>query len=120
VPTLICIRNKEKVGLLHETLKKKDFVDDGIQYTNANILECIDNSEEYYFPKYRSGKIKDIPARQFVHRSGALFMRSIQDSQGWVILAGIENYRHANTENGFREIAGQIIREVTQLVKEEE
>jgi hypothetical protein len=103
-----------------EILKGMGFVDDGIQFTNASVLECIDSSGEYEFPKYRSGKIKNIPARQYVHRSGALFMRNIQDRQGWTILAGIENYRHANKENAFRETACQIVREVSELVAQQE
>lgn len=101
---------------MDKLLISKGFVHDGIQFTNANVLECIDDYDGYDFPKYRSGKYREISARQYVHRSGALFIRNIIDRQGWAILAGIENYRHASKENEFREIAGRIIREVSQLV----
>ena len=94
-------------------MKKKDFVDDGIHFTDSQVLECTGDSHEYDFPKYRSGKVKTIPARQFVHRSGALLIRKILDRQGWAILAGMENYRHASNENGFRDIAVKILREVS-------
>jgi hypothetical protein len=114
---LICVRNKETADLLDDALKKKDFVADGIHFTDSQVLECIENSEEYDFPKFRiSGEIKNIPARQYVHRSGALFIRNMRDRQGWAILAGIENYRNADKENDFREIAKKMMREVSQLV----
>jgi len=51
-----------------------------------------------------------------VHRSGALFIRAIRDQQGWAILAGIENNRHANKENGFREMAKTLMQKVTGIV----
>jgi hypothetical protein len=105
-----------KADLLDEALKERDFIHDGIQFNDPQLLICIDKSEEYDFPKYRSGKIKSIPARQYVHRSGALFIRKICDRQGWTILAGIENNRHASTENGFREIAKRVLREVSEVV----
>ena len=94
-----------------------DFVDDGVHFTDSQVLDCIEDSKQYDFPKYRfTGKIKSILARQYVHRSGTLFIRSIRDRQGWAILAGIGNYRHASKENGFREKAKVILKSVTQLV----
>ena len=117
VPTLLCLRDKDKAELLDESLKSLDFVEDGIYMTDSQVLECIDDSEGYDFPKSRfNGKVKNIPARQFVHRSGALFFRVIRDQQGWAILAGIENYRHASKENRFRDIAKQMVHSVAKMV----
>ena len=116
-PNLICIRDKQKASLLEDELKKIDFVDDGIHFTDPQMLECIENSQAFQFPKHRfTGKIKNFPARQYVHRSGALFIRAIRDQQGWAILAGIENNRHANKENGFREMAKTLMQKVTSIV----
>ena len=85
---------------------------DGITITSPQFLECIDNSEDYRFPHYRSGRVKAIPAPQFVHRSGAIFFRKLTDREGKAILVGIENYRHASEENNFREIAKSLIKKV--------
>lgn len=93
-----------------------DFVDDGIRFTDGQVLECVERSKEFDFPRYRNGKIKRIPSKQYVHRSGALFIRNVRDRQGWSILVGIENYRHANKENGFREIALDKLGRVADLV----
>eukprot|EP00980_Cylindrotheca_fusiformis_P010443 scaffold2322_cov135-Cylindrotheca_fusiformis.AAC.2 len=115
VPSLFCIRDSKKAARVDAVLKSKGFVDDGVRLTDGSVLECIDRSEEYDFPR-RRGKIKSIPGKQYVHRSGALFMRNIMDQQGWTILAGIENYRHASKENEFRKIASRLVREVAGLL----
>lgn len=94
-----------------------DFLDDGIRFTQGQVLDCIENSHEFDFPRYRNGKVRSIPSRQLVHRSGALFIRDIRDRQGWSILVGIENYRHASRENRFRETALEILRHVSNLVQ---
>lgn len=85
---------------------------DGVTITSPQFLECIENSDDYRFPHYRSGRVKAIPAPQFVHRSGAIFIRKLTDREGKTILVGIENYRHASEENKFRHIAKSVIKEV--------
>lgn len=104
---------------MEEILKSEGFVYDGIQFTEAtSVLECIDNSEAYDFRRMSSGKFCSIQGRQYVHRSGAVFMRALIDRQGWAILAGIENYRHASKENSFREIASKTIRKLSKAFSE--
>ena len=116
-PTFITIREPKKADAVDETLSKLDFVYDGITITSPQFLECIENSDEYRFPHYRSGRVKAIPAPQFVHRSGAIFIRKLTDREGKAILVGIENYRHASEENKFREIAKSVIRSVLDSIK---
>lgn len=100
-----------------EELKKMDFVDDGVRFTNGHVVDFIEKSYEFDFPKYRNGKVRGIPSRQYVHRSGALFIRDIRDRQGWSILVGIENYRHASKENKFRDTALETLRQIARLVE---
>jgi hypothetical protein len=90
-------------------------VDDGIYYTDPQVLECIDNGGEFDFPKLRHGKILRMPSRQFVHRSGFLFVREIRDRQGWAILVGIENGRRQR-ETGFSETIKRLFQEVSKQV----
>ena len=104
MPTFITIRDTKKAEAIGEALLKLDFVYDGITMTSPQFVECIDNSDDYRFPRYRSGRAKAIPSPQFVHRSGAIFIRKLTDRQGKAILIGIENYRHASNENMFRDI----------------
>ena len=117
MPTFICVRGKKKAHIIDKVLKELDFVYDGLAITSPHFLECIGSSRDYSFPKYRSGKIKSIPSPQFVHRTGALFIRKIIDRHGNVILAGIENYRHASNENMFREITRKVVSDLIDSIK---
>ncbi len=101
---------------MEKELEIMDFIDDGIRFTFGQVLDCIGKSHEFDFPKYRNGRFKSIPSRQYVHRSGALFIRNLRDRQGWSILVGIENYRHATKENKFRETALEKLRAVSMVV----
>jgi hypothetical protein len=89
-------------------------VDDGIFYTEPHILACIDDVEDFDFPKYRNGKVRHISGKQYVHRSGAFFVRKMRDRQGWAILVGIENSRTASRD-GFKESVRSILCNVEEL-----
>jgi hypothetical protein len=79
-------------------------------------LECIDDGKDFSFARYSSGKVKSIACPQFVHRSGALFIRKVTDRFGKVILVGIENYRHASKENMFREVTREVVHELADRI----
>lgn len=116
VPPMICVRDAQTADLLDKALLDNMFADDGIHFTDImQVLSCVDSGEEFDFPKYRSGKVRHVPGRQFVHRSGTLFVRKIRDRQGWAIIVVIENSREASRD-GFRETVQRILREVYQLV----
>ena len=117
MPTFITIRDTKKAEAIEEALLKLDFVYDDITITSPQFLECIDNSDDYRFPHYRSGRVKAIRSPQFVHRSGAIFIRKLTDRQGKAILVGIENYRHASNENMFRDIAKSVMKDVFAMVE---
>ena len=99
-----------------QKLLQMDFVHDGTRFTDGQVLDRIERSDEFDFPKYRNGKLKGIPSRQYVHRSGALFIRNLRDRQGWSILVGIENHRQATIDNNRRSTALQLIRTVARAV----
>lgn len=118
MPTLLVLRNKAQADTLDDELKKMDFVDDGIRFTNGRVLECIESGEQFDFPKFRNGKVKAIPSLQYVHRSGTLFIRHLRDRQGWSILAGFINSRHANLDNGLQNMAIDRLRKVRKMVSD--
>lgn len=118
VPTVLTLRDKGKVDELTRQLMENEFIDDGIRFTDSQVLDCIEQSEDFNFPRYRSGKIRSIPSRQYVHKTGALFIRNIRDRQGWSILAAMENYRHESKENGNRETAGDLLHWFSKTVGE--
>lgn len=99
-----------------EELRKMEFIYDGTRFTNGQVLDRIERSHEFDFPKYRNGKVRGIPSRQYVHRSGALFIRFIRDRQGWSILVGIENHRHAAQDKKLRDTALELLRRVARSI----
>jgi hypothetical protein len=116
VPTFICIDDKEKAKQIDAGLQVLDFIYDGVVITTPQFLSVLENSQHYNFPQYRSGKVRSIPAHQYVHRSASIFIRKLQDEEGKVILVGIENYRHASNENKFRDTAKKVLKEVFAMV----
>lgn len=97
-----------------------DFVNDGVFYTQTKpILECIESGDAFDF-----GRRLSTAARQYVHRSGTLFVRLIRDRRGWVIVVVIANVPHikrdeergATAKMAFRQLALL----VSSLVEEEE
>jgi hypothetical protein len=116
VPTFFCINDKEKAKHVDGALEKLDFIYDGVTVTTPQFLSVLDDSESYAFPQYRSGKVKSIPAPQYVHRSASIFIRRIEDKHGKVILVAIENYRHASSENRFRDTAKKVLKEIFAMV----
>lgn len=97
---------------MDEAILERGFVDDGIHLTEKSFLDCIDNSHEYKF-----GRRRRVAARQFVHRSGTLFIRLIRDEDGRVILVGIENRMIIGRDSGQRKISRSAFRRIADFVE---
>jgi hypothetical protein len=91
-PAIFTIRDAKKALLLDTTMLAIDFIHDGVFYTDARqIAECIQDGQiEFDFGQRWS---KQPAARQFVHRSGSLFVRIITDKKGWALVVAFSNYR---------------------------
>jgi hypothetical protein len=111
-PSFLCIRKKEDADLIDDVILERGFVDDGIHLTEKTFLDCIDMADEYQF-----GRRRRVAARQFVHRSGTLFLRLLRDENGSVILVGIENRMLTGKDSRRREIARAAFRRVEAFVK---
>jgi len=116
-PPTFCVRDEEKAKLLYTSLLDLDFVNDGVFYTQTKpILECIENGNEFDF-----GRRLSTAARQFVHRSGVLFVRLIRDRRGWLVVVVIPNSHHIKKDEAkFEPIAKKAFRDLANLVKEDE
>ena len=112
-PPTFCVRDDEKAKLLYTSLLDLDFVNDGVFYTQTKpILECIENGDAFDF-----GRRLSTAARQFVHRSGTLFVRLIRDRHGWVIVVVIPNGMYIKKdEDKLEGIARTVFRDLVQLV----
>jgi hypothetical protein len=87
-----------------------------VTVTTPQFLSVLDNSDNYAFPQYCSGKVKSIPVTQYIHRSASIFIRRIEDKHGKVILVAVENYRHASSENRFHDTAKKVLKEIFAMV----
>lgn len=112
-PTFLFVRNKDDADLIDEAILERGFVDDGIHLTDKSFLECIDKADDYKFV----GRRKWVAARQFVHRSGTLFIRLIRDDNGHIILVGIENRLLTGKDSNKREISQAAFRRVEAFLK---
>jgi len=93
-PEFFCVRKPDHNKTIVTWLLDEDFVYDGIHMTNPSYLKTIENSHEFKFEVKRWCKeIHSVPARQYVYRTGAVFIRLIMDEQGWLILVVILNLR---------------------------
>ena len=112
-PALFSIRNRFKVPMLYAHLTAKDYIHDGVFLTEATpIVECIEGGGDFKFRRW--GKLPN--GRQFVHRSGTLFVRIVVDRQGWALIVVFANYRlvgkdsvvHAKCSSMLSELSGVI------------
>jgi hypothetical protein len=112
-PPTLCIRDEEKAKTLYDALLELDFVNDGVFYTQMRpVLECIDQGNEFDF-----GRRLSTAARQFVHRSGTLFIRLLRDRRGWVIIIVIPNGAHIKKDEEPRQkVAKRTFKDLVQLV----
>ena len=110
-PTLFSLRDRFKVPILYTRLSEKDYIYDGLFATDAaSIAECVDGGSDFKFRKW--GKAPH--GRQFIHRSGALFVRIVVDRQGWALIVAFANYRLQGTQQK----CCHAVRELAEIVNE--
>ena len=106
---------------MYKSILDLDFVNDGVFYTQTKpILECIENGDEFDF-----GRRLSTAARQFVHRTGTLFVRFLRDRRGWVIVVVISNSQHikkdgANLSGTAKTVFRSLVQLIAQSITEEE
>jgi len=102
-PALFEIHDSRKVEVLDRILLNLSYVHDGVFYTDIHtVLECIDESELYDFGKRWS---RPPAGRQFVHRSGTLFVRILTDLNRRAIVVVLGNYLYSNKSDKLGGIA---------------
>ena len=91
-PAILTIRDKNRARHLDRALTKIDFLHDGVFATDVRtILDCMESSHDFHFER-RWGI--PLPGRNFVHRSGTLFVRVLTDRNGRCVLIVLGNYRY--------------------------
>ena len=112
-PTLFSVRDRFKVPMLYTHLTAKDYIYDGVFPTEAtSIAECIDGGSDFKFRRW--GKLPH--ARQFIHRTGFLFVRIVVDRQGWGLIVAYANYRLITRDEGGQEKCCSVVRELSEVI----
>ena len=89
------IRDKNCVDTIEKALIDDfNFVYDGSHMSDPNEIDCLDGFD-FERNKYSiKKKKKAVPARQYLHRTGTLFMRLLRDTRGRGIIITYLNQRH--------------------------
>ena len=91
-PAILTVRNKTHAKKLDRALTRFDFIHDGVFYTDIRtILDCMEDSHDFDFERRWA---LPVPGRNFVHRSGTLFVRALTDRNGLCVLIVLGNYRY--------------------------
>jgi len=99
-PPCIPVRDKEKASMIEKKLTDFfGFVNDGIRFTSQTFLEGIHNFD------FGRGITRDrkrqemVCARQYIHFTGCIFMRVLNDNNGWALFLLIENRKFSREKN---------------------
>jgi hypothetical protein len=117
VPLTLPIRIKSLVDVVESSLTEKfSFVYDGSHMSDPNELDGLDGFD-FAINKWSIKKRKKfVPANQYLHRSGTLFIRLVRDSKGCCILIAYLNTRHVSGDDNLRSLARRIYREVEAFI----
>ena len=106
------IESKESVDRLEGALDRLDYLHDGVFYTDAQaIKDCIPS--DYEFGRRWS---RTIAGRQFVHRSGTLFVRILTEIKGRAIIIVFNNYNYLNKEDNAKQVCKDVFASLSACV----
>ena len=114
-PAVFSIRDRFQVPMLYTMLAGKDYIHDGVFSTEAtSIAECVQDGKDFKFRRH--GKLPH--GRQFVHRSGTLFVRVVVDRQGWGLIVAFANNRLLGRDNAtFQQTSCGLVRELREMIE---
>ena len=116
-PVIFTIMDPKCVESLDHKLAEIDFIHDGVFPTNRHFLDCIDRGEELDF----GSKWSKLPVgRQYVHRTGVLYVRILQDRNRKAALVAIANnmflLKDESAEQNYKSVFGELSKCVNDLV----
>jgi len=121
VPIIIPVRNKSCVNSLEKALTNDfDFIYDDSHMADPN--ELVDYLDGFDFIVNRwsmSKKKKFVPAKQYLHRTGTLFIRLLRDAQGKAIVIIYLNNLHIAGDSQLLECARSIFIDIELFITAE-
>ena len=121
VPITFPLRSKSSVDSLEKALANDfDFVYDGSHLADPNeLIDCLDGFDFTVNRWSMNKRKKFVPAKQYLHRTGTLFMRLVRDSQGKAIVISYLNNRHIAGDQQLLDCARAIFVEIEQFITAE-
>jgi len=134
-PSFFTVRDPAQARRLDAILDDLDFIHDGVFATDARtILECIepesdDDDDDTYNDNddHRDDGVlfdlghrrwsNTVLGRQFVHRSGTLFVRLLTDAMGRMIVISIGNYLYTSRDKKQKPIGTQVFQELSRCIE---
>jgi hypothetical protein len=102
------ITTKDEADHLDTVLDRLDYLHDGVFFTDAlDIKECV--SCDFDFARRWS---QTVAGRQFVHRSGTLFVRILTDMKGRALVVVFGNYNYFNKDETARFVSQNVFSEL--------
>jgi len=121
VPIQIPVRSKSCVDSLEKALTDDfEFVYDGIHTADPNeLMDWIDEFD-FLVNRWSINKRKNfVPAKQYLHRTGTLFMRFLRDSQGQAVIIISLNNLHIAGDAQLLDCARAIFVDIEHFITEE-
>jgi hypothetical protein len=114
-PAIIAIRDSHRVSLVDGLLADLGFLHDGVFYTEARVvaMECLDDGDDFDFGKRWS---RPPVGRQFLHRSGTLFVRIVSDLHGSALVVALGNYLYMSKDPKLRVVAQNVYHQLAERI----
>jgi len=105
-PAVFTLNDSAKVAILAKKLVDLDYIHDGVFFTKRDFTDCLDDPSSFDWGK-KFGK--PLAGKQVMHRSGLVFVRTIEDNNGKAVVFAFTNLRYAEQENGDLQLNAQDI-----------
>ncbi len=119
MPIKNLVHDRDCVDAIERALTKYfDFVYDGNHMSDPNDIESLD-SFDFVANKWSSKEKKEIVVgRQYLHRTGTLFLRFLRDTRGCAIIIIYLNQRHIVGDERLLMSARAVFHRVEQYIAE--
>ena len=120
VPIAMPVRNKTDVDSLEEALTRNfDFVYDDSHMADPNeLVDCLDGFDFVVNRWSMKKRKKFVPAKQYLHRTGILFVRLLRDAQGKAIVIIYLNNLHIAGDPNLVNQARTVFNEIEHFINE--
>ena len=113
-PAIFTLEDLAQVAIIDHELIALDYIHDGVFFTDArSVKECLENGNRFDFGRRWS---RQPAGRQYVHRSGTLFVRLLPDLKGKLIVIVLGNYLYMSREPRLLPVLQQVFQALSKCI----